>query len=101
MKAGGMKQDSRSAQWARIISGFDARQTTVRAYCQQHKINEHSFYCWRRRLSKNNGGTRPLTFRVMEHRLATQPVEIILTNGAILRVACEEQAIRTVLAAMK
>jgi hypothetical protein len=96
-----MKQDSRSAQWARIISGFDAAQTTVRAYCQQQNINEHSFYCWRRRLSKESAASKPLTFRVIEHKLAAQPVEIKLTNGAILRVACEEQAIRTVLAAMK
>ena len=57
----------------------------------------------RRRLSEDNATnkSKPLTFRVIEHELKAEPVEIILRSGVTLRVACEERALRTVLAAIQ
>ena len=104
------------ARWKQIIGGFEASRTTVRAYCDRHNISEPSFYSWRRRLAKQpqNTASRPVTFRLVEppptapdHRTpaellgpAPAPVDVILSNGATLRVACEERALRIVLAAL-
>ena len=99
-----MKHHSRSAHWAQIISGFDGSQTTVRDYCRKQNVNEHSFYCWRRRLNEKT--KKPLTFRLVEPERKQPaapplaPVEVVLTSGTVLRVACEERALRTVLAAI-
>lgn len=97
-KLDGMKPQSKSAHWARIVNRFDANLSTVRDYCKQHQVSEQSFHAWRKRLQ--NQPTNKLTFRLFETKpAALASVEVVLINGSTLRVACDERAIRVVLAA--
>lgn len=99
----------RSQYWRAVISGYDPKKSTVRAYCRQHDVNEHSFHAWRKRLRAED---QPVTFKLVEKnstpkkKRGQQPspsavtIEVVLHDGAVLlRVPCEEVALRIVLAA--
>ena len=95
----------RSEYWRAVISGYDPKQTTVRAYCREQGVSEQSFHAWRRRLSEQG---RPVSFKLIDSTAATATtattamIEVVVHNGAaIMRVPCEESALRIVLAAVR
>lgn len=106
----------RSQYWRAVISGYDPKKSTVRAYCRAQEVNEHSFHAWRKRLRDQDPKPSPVTFKLVENtatpekkKSVQQPptqaaaacIEVVLNNGtALLRVPCEESALRIVLAAM-
>jgi transposase-like protein len=58
----------------------------VRAFCQQHGANEHSFYQWRKRLAAQV----PVKFALVDTDRtvpARTELELILRGGARLRIA--------------
>ena len=58
----------------------------MRAFCQQHRTSEYSFYHWRKRLREQ----LPMKFALVEtHRttpMAVAAVEVMLTTGERVRI---------------
>ena len=59
----------------------------MRAFCQQHRTSEYSFYHWRKRLAEQ----LPMKFALVETNraapTAVAAVEVILVSGERLRIA--------------
>jgi hypothetical protein len=92
-----------------VIAEHERSNQTVRAFCQQRQVGEHSFYMWRRRLA---GDPTPVRFALVTTpapSAAGQPaegtcgIEVTLAGGERLRIAPGADAVtlRTVLSALR
>jgi len=72
--------------WSALISEQAASGQEVRAFCQEHGVDQSSFYRWRKRLRNN----QPVRFAVLEPKeeIASRGpgLEVILTGGDRLRI---------------
>ena len=63
--------------WGKLIAEQEASDQTIRAFCKERGISDHSFYFWRKRL-----GTRePVQFALLKTVASAAPLELILTSG--------------------
>ena len=80
-------QQERRGYWRQLIAQQEQSGRSVRAFCQQQRANEHSFYQWRQRLAQQ----LPVKFALVETSLGASAspagVEVILTSGERLRIA--------------
>src|SRR5487761_2150571 len=80
-------QEERRQVWRRLIAQYQQSGLSVRAFCQQHRTSEHSFYQWRKRLREQ----LPMKFALVEANraapIAVAAVELILPSGERLRIA--------------
>jgi transposase-like protein len=80
-------QEERRQFWRKLIAAQEQGGLSVRAFCQQYRTSEHSFYQWRKRLAEKF----PTKFaRVETNRsapAAVAAVEVILASGERLRIA--------------
>jgi hypothetical protein len=84
--------------WQRIISEQEASGQSVREFCRQRVLKEHSFYMWRKRLRK----PRAMCFALVETNQALPAMmEVMLAGGEKLRIPCEASALRLVLGILK
>jgi|HubBroStandDraft_4_1064222.scaffolds.fasta_scaffold2073935_1 transposase-like protein len=96
-------QEERRQGWHKLITQQEQTGLSVRAFCEQHGISEHSFYQWRKRLRE----WAPMKFALVDRgRAAPVPVaavEVMLTTGERLRIApgIEESTLRLVLSALR
>lgn len=90
MAHGRPRDPRKEQQWRQWLQQFQSSGLTVRAFCALHRLPEHRFYAWRKRLRQRRapaphflpvhvvGATTPAP----EH-----PLEILLTRGRRVRVA--------------
>lgn len=85
--------------WRRVIAGQEAVGASVRVYCREQGIGEHSFYAWRRRLREAD----PVRFALVDTSgLGTSDrspkLELVLATGERLRIGAGVDAatLRTV-----
>jgi hypothetical protein len=95
----------RSEHWARVVGEQARSGVSVRAYCRQAGVNEHSFYNWRRRLREGESN-KPVRFALVEAPGRGMPpagIELTLAGGETLRIAAGTDAatLRMVLAALR
>jgi hypothetical protein len=96
-------QAARLDFWRQLIAKQQQSGTSVRAFCQQHRTSEYSFYHWRKRLA----GQLPMRFALVEtHRaapMAVAAVEVMLTTGERVRIApgVEAATLRLVLSVLR
>jgi hypothetical protein len=96
-------QAARLDFWRQLIAKQQQSGTSVRAFCQQHRTSEYSFYHWRKRLA----GQLPVKFALVEtHRaapMAVAAVEVMLTTGERVRIApgVEAATLRLVLSVLR
>lgn len=87
------------AYWRRIVAEHEETGLTVRAFCRQRQVGEHSFYQWRRRLesevSAPTAASAPVRFALVETRGQAGTtavahggggVEVALTTGEVVRI---------------
>ncbi len=100
-------RDVRKEQfWRRALARWRGSGLSVRSYCAENGLSEASFYAWRRTVAeRDQEGTRPTGRRPRTHRRRasrptflpvhvvptspTAPIEIVLRNGRILRLAVD------------
>ena len=76
---------------------------SVRAFCQQHRTSEYSFYQWRKRLREQ----LPMKFALVETSHGTPAavavLEVMLTSGERLRIVpgIEAATLRLVLSVLR
>jgi hypothetical protein len=94
------KQPERREQWRQRIAEQQASGKSVRAFCGDHKLSEHSFYLWRRQLGAL--GTQPVNFALVETNKPRQaPIELIFASGEILRIPADAATLRLVLSVLQ
>lgn len=85
--------------WKQRVADQEQSGLSVRAYCKQQGLGEHSFYQWRKRLRSEG----PVSFALVEERKAARAerepgmLELALNGGERLRIPCEEAALELVL----
>lgn len=93
----GQKQEQRYEEWRQRIAQQEASNQSVRAFCRDHGLNQHTFYGWRQRLRE-----QPVTFVLVDTKPAPAPgadqrIEFVLTTGDRIRVARDAATVRLVL----
>jgi len=95
---------SPAEQWRERIADQQSSRTSIKQFCKERGLTEHSFYAWRKRLR----GPEPVRFAVVDRgprqEVATEAcVELILPSGERLRIASGVDAptLRTVLEAVR
>jgi transposase-like protein len=86
--------------WQQVIAQQEKSGQSVRAFCRERDISEHSLYMWRQRLRREI----PVTFALVEtNRAAAEPamLELLLTSGDRLRIPAETNTLRMVLTALR
>jgi transposase-like protein len=91
------KQQERREQWRQQIAQQELSKHSIRAFCRERGINEHTFYTWRQRLRE-----QPVSFALVDTKStpptsAGQAIEIILVSGDRLRVTPDAATLRLVL----
>jgi len=95
---------SAADQWRERIAEQQRSGASIKQFCKERGLAEHSFYAWRRRLR----GPEPVRFAVVEHSPGRESamnacVELLLPSGERLRIAAgvDGATLRTVLEALR
>lgn len=88
-------------EWAERIAAQRASGMSVRRFCREQGLTEHSFYAWRKRLQEQG----PVRFALVERsarrpeRTAEAALELVLATGERLRIGTgvEPATLRVVL----
>jgi transposase-like protein len=79
-------QEARLDFWRQLIAKQQQSGMSVRAFCQQHRTSEYSFYHWRKRVREQ----LPIKFALVETNraapAAVAAVEVMLTTGERVRI---------------
>jgi transposase-like protein len=102
---GGMSktQEERHQWWRQLVAQQEQSGLSVRAFCQQHRTNEPSFYQWRKRLAAR----LPVKFALVETGRNAPArgaaVELTLPTGERLRIepGVEAATLRVVLGVLR
>jgi transposase-like protein len=100
------KQAERRELWRQRIAEQKNCGQTVRAFCREHELSEHSFYQWRRKL--DSGGEQAVRFALVETPAPTGAasprqgqLELVLNSGERLLIPAEAGTLRLVLSALR
>jgi transposase-like protein len=81
------RQAERRKFWIELIARHKRSGKTVEAFCRENRVNEPSFYAWRKRLTQNG---QPIGFALVETSALRQqrgePVELMLSSGDRLHI---------------
>ena len=97
-------------RWHQRIAQQESTNTSIRAFCRDHKLSEHSFYTWRQRLRADlANGEAALRFALVDampppsrqHQHQPRHVELILTSGDRLHIPADATTLRLVLSALR
>jgi hypothetical protein len=113
-EAGGMKEN-RVEYWIGVISEQENSGQSVRRFCRERSVGEHSFYMWRARLRgkrrEQKKAAEPVRFALVEpgeRSKATREtpagsLELQMPNGERLRIerGVDAETLRTVLEALR
>lgn len=95
----------REGHWRGVVAAWERSGQSVRAFCAERQLNEHSFYSWRRELrrrdgaSQSSGAGRPRRGRrqFVQVQVAEAPwLELRLGEDLALRVPATVDADRLV-----
>lgn len=79
-------REARREFWRKLIAQQQQSGVSVRAFCQQHRTSQYSFYQWRKRLVQQ----LPVKFALVETSrnapAAMAGVEVILGTGERLQI---------------
>lgn len=91
--------EQKREHWSNLLSEQQASGETIRAFCRQRGIPEHSLYSWRKRLRQGN----PVQFALLKTVDCGAPLELLLANGERLRIAngVDGATLRLVLEALR
>jgi len=95
------KQGERRQFWRELIGSQKRSGKSIRAYCRDRGVREHSFYFWRVRLREL---ATPVQFALVDRsatRVGGERIEIELTSGERLRVAADAATLRWVLGVLR
>src|SRR5436189_6447247 len=77
MRDFGRMNDQKCEYWGKLIAEQEASGQTIRAFCKERGISDHSFYFWRKRL----GTSEPVQFALLKTVTSAATLELILASG--------------------
>lgn len=90
--------------WSNLIAEQEASGLTVRPFCRERGVGEHSFYQWRKRLRES----QTVSFAILEPKtnstsIAESPLELVFGRGERLRISkgADPVTLRLVLEALR
>jgi transposase-like protein len=91
--------DQKQEYWRKLIGEQESSSETVRAFCKQRGVGEHSFYSWRKRLRNSE----PVQFALLKTVATGSPLELCLASGERLRIThgVDAATLRLVLDALR
>lgn len=96
------RREERSAIWRQRIARQERSGQSIRTFCKDQGVGEHSFYYWRQRLREEKA---PLRFALLETKLAPeerpQCLELVLPSGEHLRIPGDAATLRLVLSVLR
>ncbi len=96
------KQEEHRELWRQKIAAQEKSGQSVRAFCSERGLGEHSFYRWRQRFQKEN---TPVRFALVETEPAIKakphPIELMLASGDHLRIPGDAATLRLVLSVLR
>lgn len=96
------RHEERREWWHQRIVQQEQSGQSVRTFCQDQGLGEHSFYYWRKRLREE---IAPVRFALLETKPATEakphPLELVLTSGDHLLIPAEAATLRLVLSVLR
>jgi hypothetical protein len=103
----GTKPSERRELWCQRIAQQKSSGQTVRVFCGEHKLSEHSFYWWRRQLSSST--EKPIRFALVEtatpipetHWGRPTQLELVLNSGERLQIPADAATLRLVLSVLR
>jgi hypothetical protein len=98
------KQPQRRELWRQRIAQQEASGQSIRAFCRDQKLSEHSFYAWRKQFETTTDEHKatPVRFALVETtkpatRHQVELLELILASGDRLRIPADAATLRLVL----
>ena len=103
------KQAERREYWRQRIAQQEKSGQSIRAFCREQGLQEHSFYMWRKQLSSSSN--KAVRFALVETepkhngeqhptRLAAPSLELILATGDRLQIPADAATLRLVLSVL-
>ena len=93
--------DPKANEWAERIAAQQRSGMSVKQFCKERGLTEHSFYAWRKRLQEKGSVRFALVERRArrQERTAEAPLELVLATGERLRIGTgvDTATLRTVL----
>jgi len=100
------KQSERRELWRQRVAQQEKSGETVRVFCREHELSEHSFYWWRRQFG--SASKKPIRFALVEttppsemDRPGQARLELFLTSGERLHIPADVATLRLVLSALR
>jgi hypothetical protein len=96
-------QEERHQRWRQLVAQQQQSGLSIRAFCQQYRTNEHSFYQWRKRLAAQ----LPVKFALVDTSrnapARAAAVELTLASGERLRIepGADTATLRVVLSVLR
>jgi hypothetical protein len=96
------KAPERRELWRQRVAKQKNSGQTVRAFCREHRLSEHSFYWWRRQFS--SFAEKPIRFALVEtttpiaetHSPRQAQLELVLNPGERLQIPTGAATLRLV-----
>jgi hypothetical protein len=79
-------REARRDFWRQLIAQQQQSGLSVRAFCQQHRSSEYSFYQWRKRFAQQLPMKVALVQASHGASVRADALEVILTSGERLRI---------------
>ncbi len=95
----GKRENERRKYWQNIITEQEGSGKSVRVFCRERDLGEHSFYAWRQRLRKE----KTMSFALVETEpaAAAAQLELRLSSGEVLHIPADVQSLRVVFEALR
>ena len=94
----GKQRSERQKYWQVVIAEQAVSGKSVRDFCRERDLGEHSFYWWRHRL----GEEKPVSFALVETKpVASARFELALSSGEVLRIPADVESLRVVFEALR
>src|ERR1700749_868011 len=93
------KQRERQKYWQVVIAEQEASGKSIRDFCRERNLTEHSFYWWRR----YSRAEEPISFALVDTKAAVRPakLQLELGNGEVLHVPADVESLRVVFEALR
>ncbi len=98
------KQPARRELWRQRIAQQESSGQSIRAFCRDHKLSEHSFYQWRKQLGSAAVADTPVRFALVETtkpQPQVQQIELVLHSGERLHIPADAATLRLVLSVLE
>ena len=92
----------RERLWRKTFLAWQFSGQSIRAFCEDHELNESAFYFWRKELRKRDSESQPAFIPVTVVSTPTATIEVRCPSGHVVVVTgSDESMLRSIFAALE